>query len=197
MEYDRQEPQLAMYRPNLEDLPPVPDLDGFVIRTFQEGDEAGWERIIAESFEWQVTAGEFDRVMRADPQFDPDRIFFADNGQHLVGTAAAWVIPECGENTGRIHMVAVKPDYRGQKIGTALSIAVLHRFRHEGHEDANLRTDDFRLPGVKLYLNLGFEPYLVHENQRGRWARVFENLGMPELKQSFAEILQGPIHDEI
>jgi mycothiol synthase len=94
-------------------------------------------------------------------------------------------------------MVAVRPDYRGQKIGTALSTAVLHRFKEEGHEDANLRTDDFRLPGIRVYLRLGFEPYLVHENQRERWAEVFDALGMPELKETFEEILNGPIREEI
>ncbi|MFO7946234.1 MAG: GNAT family N-acetyltransferase [Armatimonadota bacterium] len=195
MEYDRLEPQLAMYRPHLENLPPTMNPNGVHIQTYRRGDEEAWDSIVAASFEWEVTPGEFDRTMKSDPEFDPERVFFAAVSGELVGTAAAWRIPECGENTGRVHMVAVKPGYRGKHIGTALSTAVLHRFREEGRDDATLRTDDFRIPGIKIYLNLGFQPYLVDENQRRRWRKVFQVLGMPDLEETFRDLLDGPIHE--
>jgi len=43
-----------------------------------------------------------------------------------------------------------------------------------------LETDDYRLPAIKTYLNLGFEPLLVHENQRDRWRNILSALGVQE-----------------
>ncbi len=42
----------------------------------------------------------------------------------------------------------------------------------------NLCTDDWRLPAVKTYLNLGFEPEIIHESHPARWKAVFETLGV-------------------
>ena len=47
----------------------------------------------------------------------------------------------------------------------------------EGRQRAFLSTDDFRLPAIRTYLKLGFEPYLVHENQRERWRKVLAAIG--------------------
>ena len=51
----------------------------------------------------------------------------------------------------------------------------------EGRTWAVLQTDDFRIPAVKTYLKLGFEPLIVHENQPKRWKDVFSAIGRPEL----------------
>ena len=42
---------------------------------------------------------------------------------------------------------------------------------------ARLWTDDWRLPAIKTYLNLGFEPDIEHESHPERWRAVFEKLG--------------------
>ena len=40
-----------------------------------------------------------------------------------------------------------------------------------------LDTDDFRLPAIKNYLNLGFVPVYVGENHGERWRIIFKKLG--------------------
>lgn len=54
----------------------------------------------------------------------------------------------------------------------------LRKFRSDGLESAMLQTDDFRLPAIRTYLNLGFTPMIVHENQFARWVLVFAQLGL-------------------
>ena len=70
-------------------------------------------------------------------------------------------------------MVAVRPAHRGRRLGYWVCLAALRRMAAEGLHRAVLRTDDFRIPAIRTYLRLGFEPVVVHENQRARWRAVF------------------------
>ena len=45
----------------------------------------------------------------------------------------------------------------------------------EGMETARLRTDDWRIPAIKTYLKIGFEPDLTSEpDYKERWEKIFE-----------------------
>ncbi|MFO7946233.1 MAG: GNAT family N-acetyltransferase [Armatimonadota bacterium] len=189
-----QKPQLTMKRPDLKNLPEITLPDGYELRTFQPGDERAWEAIVARAFDRDVPEGHFDSRIGDHDAFQPERVFFICHNGEGVATATAWYMEKWGENTGYVHMVGVKPGHQGKRLGYQVSLAVLHRLRGEGFEEAVLTTDDFRLPAIKTYLNLGFEPVLVHENQRERWRDVFEALGMPELAEKYSAVLNGPVH---
>ena len=45
-----------------------------------------------------------------------------------------------------------------------------------------LKTDDFRIPAIKIYYRLGFLPWLFEEGMRERWTIVAKNLGWELLK---------------
>jgi len=186
-------PQLKMIRPDLEDLPEVTLPDGYCIRSYQPGDYEHWARICAAAFERTPEDFPFDRMMRKDVPFRPDRIFFACCGKEPVGTTAAWYTPAADPEAGVIHWVAVSPGHAGKKLGYWLVLTALHRMAAEGRKRACLLTDDCRLPAIKTYLNSGFQPLLVDENQRERWRSVFRELGVPELAERFAEVLDGPL----
>ncbi|MFP3902936.1 MAG: GNAT family N-acetyltransferase [Armatimonadota bacterium] len=188
-----QKPQLTMKRPDLKNLPELQLPEGYQLRTFQSGDERAWENIVADAFDREVPRGQFGTRIGAHDAFQPERLFFICHKGEAVATATAWYMEKWGENTGYVHMVGVKPGHRGKRLGYQVSLAVLHRLRDEGFEEAVLTTDDFRLPAIKTYLNLGFEPVLVHENQRKRWREVFEVLGMPELAEEYSAVLNGPV----
>jgi mycothiol synthase len=188
-----QRPQLRMTRPDLEDLEQLRPPETIRIRTYQPGDSAHWERIIATSFEREPGSISFDRVMRRDPAFRPERIFFAVLDGIPVATASAFRNPDLFPTAGTIHYVGTLPEARGRKLGYLVSLAALHRMYQEGLTAATLLTDDFRLAALKTYLRLGFEPVLVDENQRERWRTVFKTLGLPDLIERFAGVLDGPV----
>lgn len=186
-------PQLRMLRPGLNDLPALALPEGFAVRSYQPGDWAHWERILAGSFGGDPTRFSFDRMMRRDAAFRPERVLFVTAGGTPVATASAWRSPGLMAGAGTVHYVGVLPEFQGKRLGYWVTLAVLHRLAAEGFVRATLTTDDFRLPAIKTYLRLGFEPVLVHENQRERWPKVFAELGMPELTARFAAVLGGAV----
>lgn len=190
----RQLPQLLMGRPNLNDLPQVEIPPGYSIHSYQPGDEKAWDQIIAASFGRKIDEGQFLRVMKSDTAFQPERIFFLAHGHDLVATASAWFIPKYGKDTGCIHYVGVLPGHQGKRLGYWISLVVLWRLVEEGFQKAVLGTDDFRLPAIKVYLQLGFGPILVHENQRERWKNVLTALDPSrKLETKFADVIAGPV----
>ena len=186
-------PQLRMLRPDLEGLPEVTLPQGYRIRTYQPGDDAHWGRILSESFRDRPEGYSFDEMMRGDPAFRPERIFIACCGDEPVGTTSAWHTPATMPDAGVIHWVAVLPGHTGRRLGYWLALSALHRMVADGRRRSYLNTDDFRLPAIKTYLNSGFQPLLVHENQRERWPKVFAELKLPQLSERFREMLEGPI----
>ncbi len=81
-----------------------------------------------------------------------------------------------GKQVGYIDMLAVLPEYTGHKLGKWLTVFLLHYFKAQRVSSVMLDTDDFRLPAIKNYLNLGFVPAYVRENHVLRWRNIFQKL---------------------
>jgi len=168
------QPQLSMVHDDLTALPALELPEGFAARTFREGDEGAWEAIIRESFaNDDIDYGHMTR----DPEYRPERVWFICDGDMPVATAAAWHKRELGGETGYLHMVGLLHRYAGRALGMKASLAAMHGMVQEGRRRAVLHTDDFRIPAIKSYLNLGYIPRLVHENQLARWRAVAAQLG--------------------
>jgi mycothiol synthase len=191
MSDDHLTPQLVMRRVHLRDLPAVAPPTGYAVRHFRPGDEPAWEKIIAETFE--TTNFVFNTTMKASPAFQPERVWFITRDDQPVATASAWLEPRFGPVIGTLHMVGVRPGHQGRQLGFWVSLAALHRLVAEGRIEAALQTDDFRVPAVKTYLRMGFEPLLVNDNQRERWRRLFQKISRPDLAAQFGPILNGPV----
>ena len=185
-------PQLVMRKPHLRDLPPVELPSGYSIRSFREGDDTHWERIIRITFE--NPEYDFNKAMRNDSEYQPKRIKFVIHNDTPVATASAWWFQEFGPEAGYLHMVGVSPEHRGKHLGYWVSMAVLHHFVLEQRTEAVLRTDDFRRPAIRTYIKMGFDPMLVHENQRNRWTTILQDMGYADLLLKYKSILDGPIH---
>lgn len=172
-------PQLVMKRKTLDGLPELALPDRYALRTCREGDGVHWARILNESFGGERTVDDFVATMVNQPCYRPDRLFFICAPDGLpCATAGAYRFDPWGPQTGYLHYVGVCPGHQGRRLGYAVSLAVLHKFREEGCADAVLQTDDFRLPAIKTYLRLGFHPYIVDDGQPARWATVLANLEM-------------------
>jgi mycothiol synthase len=186
-------PQLRMLKPTLTDLPVMVLPEGAALRSYQAGDGAHWERILAASFGGEPGRFSFDRIMRRDLAFRPERVLFVVIDGVPVATASAWRAPGLIPDTGMVHFVGAMPEFQGRRLGYWVTLATLHRLAGEGLRAASLTTDDFRLPAIKTYLRLGFDPLLVHENQRERWQQVWRDLKLPDTDARLTAILSDPV----
>ncbi|MBI3831710.1 MAG: GNAT family N-acetyltransferase [Planctomycetes bacterium] len=182
-------PQLLMLKESLAALAPVELPEGYVLRAFREGDQAAWNAMMDAAFDRKPGTTNFDKDMQADPEFRAERVLIVERNGAAAATASAWFRAAYGPRCGYVHWVGTHPAHRGKKLGFLVSLAALHRMKAEGRAAAVLHTDDFRLPALRIYLEMGFRPALDHESQRERWRAVLGKLEWPE---RFAARLAGP-----
>ena len=181
--------QLRMVRPNLDDLPPMQLSPGYEIRPYEEGDDAYWAAIITASFGHRnLTAADARRAIMDQDVFDPEGVFFATYEGTPVGTASAWRANIDEVECGKVHMVGVDTAHAGHKLGKWVSLAVLRYFREHEFICAKLDTDDFRIPALKTYLNLGFLPVYVDSDQAERWRKIFGIFGLEPIPDQAAVV---------
>ena len=188
--------QLRMVRPNLAGLPQVEIPEGYEIRTYQEGDDVHWANVISDSFGGERTPEDARRDIMDRDVFDPEGLYFATYRGTPVGTTCAWKDTADEIDVGIVHMVGVHSAHTGHKLGRCVTLSVLLYLRDHGFKCAKLGTDDFRLPAIKTYLNLGFLPVYVDVTQPERWREIFRKLDLPAMSDQ-AEKIKAEISDEM
>ena len=171
-----------MEREHLEDLPSFPLPTGIRMKWYERGDEQIWVDIhrLAEDYV-PVSLDVFRRVFGDDEQALCERQCFLFDAQRVpIATATAWFENDFhGLPFGRVHWVAVVPDYRGQGLSKPLLSIVLSRMSELGHQRVFLRTSTARLPAIELYRGFGFVPSLRSEEEREIWRRLNSHLREP------------------
>lgn len=186
--------QLVMTKMSLAALGPVTLPEGYKLRHFRTGEDKMWERVLDDSFGAANPPRLFSSTMGCDAACVPERILFVTKDDIPVATASAWYVPAWGALTGYVHYVGVCNAHSGRKLGYWVSLAVLHRFVFEGRARAVLQTDDHRVPAIKTYLQLGFKPFLVEDDQRKRWRTVINENRFQSLCPELEQIVSGPVH---
>jgi GNAT superfamily N-acetyltransferase len=159
--------------------------EGYCINSFSSGDERLWAKIA-------TAAGEFEKEEIALKHFHSEfgnregelenRCFFLGTAdQKKVGTAMAWYSDSSwGERCGRVHWVAIHPEYQGKGLGKPLVSAVLDYLKSL-YSMAYLTTQTTSYKGINMYLDFGFEPYVKEgESYRG-WEVLAERLKRSEI----------------
>jgi mycothiol synthase len=163
-----------MSLPSLEDAedPVLPAR--YQIRTYRKGDEEFWVSIIKCSFgqNYPVNISE----ILDSQKFDPNAFFFLMYNDQPIGTVYAKCESTRGQRIGYIHMLGVIPSYHGRKLGRLLVLYALQYFKKRGFQSVILDTDDYRLPAIRTYLDLGFEPVFLEGSHRKRWKEVFAKI---------------------
>ena len=159
-------------------MPDEPDWGEFTCRTFDgtDGDRDRWVTIVCEGFgsdSW--TRKGVDDCMNAFGKLENDKLFIVEKDGDPAATLA--VIPNYETKEGYIHMVACRPKYQGNGLGTGLNAMAVRCLLGIGMKTAYLTTDDFRIPAIKSYLRAGFYPDIKDESHRERWDKIYGIIG--------------------
>jgi GNAT superfamily N-acetyltransferase len=103
------------------------------------------------------------------------QLFLVADGKTLIGTATAWF--DATDGRGRVHWVAILPQYQGRGLAKPLLSGVCDRLLALGHSSAVLSTSTARVAAVCLYLKFGFTPLILVERDYDAWAQFQELCG--------------------
>ena len=165
---------LIMRRPNLGNLPDVPELpEGYLLRLYQTTDRASLAILLAEAFEDPQWTQERVRETLTEST-EVEAVYVVECAGRIVATASARLLPDIFPGSGYLHWMAVSPEHRGKHLGYAVTLAVLHEFARLGCKDAVLETQDARLAAIRIYKSVGFLPEHTHETHPERWSKIAE-----------------------
>ena len=183
---------VTMIRENMDNIPQFPMPEGFAIRNYRRNEGHIWTRIQQATEPYlDITDSLFDSEFKSDFSAMEDRSFYltTDAGEE-IGTITAWWIPDMppwlpdvhGKVWGRIHWVAIHPDYQGRGLSKPMMSVAMTRLK-QSHECCFLTTGTRRIVAIKLYLDFGFIPYLSAEDGREAWEEVASVLEHPTLEE--------------
>jgi len=168
--------QLKMYRPPLP-IPEIPPPPGFTIRSMYPGEESAWSFCCLGEFGIEhVSPDGFHAKMGGIPL--SEIFYICDESDQPVGTATAQLL----DGQPFLHYIAVHPDWRGRGLAKPLMSAVLRRHAALGRAGCYLTTDDFRLPAISSYVQMGYRPVLWSDDAQPRWRVVMAQLGIDALE---------------
>jgi xylulokinase len=112
----------------------------------------------------------------------PNGVFVVEHkasGVIAATTLAAHNPSEFHPFGGELGWVATHPKHRGKRLSAVTCAAVTKRFLAAGYRRIYLKTDDWRLPAIKIYLQLGYVPFLCAPDMNERWRSACEKLAWP------------------
>jgi len=173
-------PEQRFATPPTVDVPP-----GYTLRTYRPGDEPGFYHVMALAG-WPGWDDEKLRPWIA--RIPPESWFMIlhDATQTIVATAMG-LHDHSNDHPfgGELGWVAADPAHRGQGLGRAVCAAVTARLIAAGYRNIHLYTEHWRLAAIKLYLKLGYAPFLYTPEMPKRWREICEQLGWPYIPEQW------------
>jgi ribosomal protein S18 acetylase RimI-like enzyme len=157
---------------DLNDIPCYQLPEGYSFVLFKDGDEKDWVEI-------EMSSGEFisfEEGMKAFQHYYGEHyeelkklcIFVENNKGEKVATSTAFYLENpISDITGNVHWVSVKSEYQGKKLSKPLIVETLKLLKKLGHKKTLLHTQTHTWLAVKIYLDVGFEPYKLEDNYLG------------------------------
>ena len=110
------------------------------------------------------------------PWYEEEKCFFIMHGGKAIASFTVICDPEAKD--GLIHMVGCLPESRGKGVGNMMVAVADYVLKSEGMQTARLKTDDWRVPAIKTYLKIGFQPDLSTEDYVQRWDAIYRGIGL-------------------
>ncbi|MBI3957924.1 MAG: GNAT family N-acetyltransferase [Chloroflexi bacterium] len=175
---------LEMERAHLSDIPDYPLPDGYTLHWYEPGDEKHWLVVQRAAEEYLSISPELfvDQYGKNTQQLHQRLFFLRAASGATIATSASWFTR--GDPTspvGRIHWVAITPEYQGRGLGNPLMSIACQRLRQLGHTSARLTTSTARIPAINLYLKFGFRPIDFERTGQAVWRRLQNYLKEPHL----------------
>lgn len=153
-----------MLRPDMDDLPDVPLIEGYQLRTPAEGERAAVFDMLLEAFadHWGEYVVDDHRIEEwvGDPRFRPDLVVVAWTADGRPAAATLNVLHQApdGSVRGLVDGVATHPDHRRRGLARACLAEGLRRLRDAGATSSCLGVDiDNPNRALALYESSGFQ----------------------------------------
>ena len=121
-----------------------------------------------------------ERIQRARRAILPGGFYLIEHevtGRIVASAMATHGPADIHPEGGELSWVAALPEHSGKGLGMAVCAAATARMLQAGYTRVYLLTDDFRLPALRIYLRLGYEPLLFTEGMAERWKTIEQVLG--------------------
>jgi len=174
---------VSMAVERLDDLPSYPLPSGYSVRFYEPGDEEVWRKIQSAADRLNTITGTlFDEQFGGDAaRLASRQCYLLAEGAGAIGTATAWYDRRHhGRAYGRIHWVALLPDWQGRGLSKPLLSVVCRRLHSLGHRRAYLTTSTGRPRALNLYLGFGFCPEIRGPSDIEAWKSIESELKWPK-----------------
>ena len=152
-------PQLRMGFTRFAELEQPQPRRGVGLRTFRSGDEDAWIDLLNTGDFGYWDRNRLDAMLEGERALLPrDGVFFATRDGRPVGCACVFLHQDTDTVVPELGWVVVHPAHRAHGLGSLVCRAALCFIRELGHQYVYLKTEDFRVPAIHMYLRLGFEP---------------------------------------
>jgi predicted N-acetyltransferase YhbS len=148
---------------DLDDLRPVPSVEGYVVRHVEPGEAA--QRAACHRAAWtppggtsRVVTGAYERLMRTPP-YRPELDWVAiDRSRGMVASVIVWLDDDTG--VALVEPVGCAPEHRGRGLAGTVSLAALTAARGAGARTGLVcpRGDEGYPVPMRVYQRLGFQP---------------------------------------
>jgi ribosomal protein S18 acetylase RimI-like enzyme len=175
MEIIYQDISIRLIRKDLQNIPQCSLPSRYSFWWYQPGDEKHWYNIQSNADKYTTfTPTLFNEEFGTDLSLLAERqCYLFDNENNAVGSVTAWFDNNFqGEIYGRIHWIAILPEYQGRGLANALMTVVCNRLSELGHDKAYLNTSTVRLPAINLYLKYGFVPDVSSDKYKNIWGKL-------------------------
>src|SRR6516164_2910303 len=101
------------------------------------------------------------------------------NARHPLGSASISAVHNPAATRfyfpggGELGYLVVAPEHRQRGLGAALVTAALRRLHQGGYRHIFLGVQSWRLPAIRSYLRVGFQPFIHAPELVPRWESVF------------------------
>ncbi|GGB84277.1 GNAT family N-acetyltransferase [Staphylococcus nepalensis] len=173
--------KLQMLRDQLDHIPDYGLPNGYKIRHFQKGEQLKWANV-------ETSVNEFNTINQAlchfNDEFGPyldqmeQRCLFIENAKgEVIGTATAWYgrLTDERHTMGRIHWVAIIPEYQGKHLSKPLLSATM-KLIAKYHNQVYLTSQTTSYQAINMYLDFGFRPIHLDEHFYEAWSLLEEKL---------------------